>query len=499
MKKYLVLLLLFVISGIMLAHRESPLKIIVDTDMGLDDVRALALLLQSDHVDIQAIIATEGAASIKQGSDYINKMLNYFDKKHIPIYEGHELKESAPFWREKVQSLNWEKYQSDSNLKISSIYKFKFPKALNESYVYVALGPLTNLDILTRLNIVSRDKIASVYFAGYHQLSEDNWQHTSSLINKFNIDFDSAAAYRFFNTQIPIYCFSLQEEQLPVFTCDLVFNNKGYSTSAAEFLREIYDKESIKEHLCGRHPYYAYDEIIALYLDEPYIGSFKMFMGDYNTYKLLDWNREESIMLFNEILSGEEANIRERETVVLSDYLYDPEFFKDDVKNLVDSIISKHGKEEWKAVLLTNELHRHLGIYSILGAKMGIRAREVLHANLDEVTVESFAGLEPPLSCLNDGLQVSTGASLGRGNISVVLNETSPKANFIKSDKMLEMNIKPELVLRIKADVKAAGQKYGFQSKEYFDEIRRLSFNYWLNLDRNDIFEEYIRKIDKGE
>jgi pyrimidine-specific ribonucleoside hydrolase len=39
----------------------------------------------------------------------------------------------------------------------------------------------------------------------------------------------------------------------------------------------------------------------------------------------------------------------------------------------------------WKAVVLTNELHHHMGHWSIVGAKMGIRAREILAAPLDNI------------------------------------------------------------------------------------------------------------------
>ena len=75
--------------------------------------------------------------------------------------------------------------------------------------------------------------------------------------------------------------------------------------------------------------------------------------------------------------------------------------------------------KEWKIVVLTNEFHEHMGIYSILGAKMGLRAREYFHLGIDELEILSFAGSTPPVSCLNDGLQVSTGATLGHGTITL--------------------------------------------------------------------------------
>jgi formylmethanofuran dehydrogenase subunit E len=51
------------------------------------------------------------------------------------------------------------------------------------------------------------------------------------------------------------------------------------------------------------------------------------------------------------------------------------------------------------------QFHEHLGIYSILGAKMGFRAREYFNVGIDELKIKSFVGSRPPVSCLNDGLE----------------------------------------------------------------------------------------------
>jgi pyrimidine-specific ribonucleoside hydrolase len=155
---------------------------------------------------------------------------------------------------------------------------------------------------------------------------------------------------------------------------------------------------------------------------------------------------------------------------------------------VVTRIIKKHGIEEWKACVLTNELHRHLGIYSLVGAKMGVRARELLKAPLDTLSVHSHAGGNPPLSCLNDGLQVSTGASLGRGTIHISETATEPAATFTYKDKRMVIKIKESIVQQIKKDIQKAIKKYGNLTPEYFAYIRRLSIRYWEELDRTKIF-----------
>jgi pyrimidine-specific ribonucleoside hydrolase len=132
------------------------------------------------------------------------------------------------------------------------------------------------------------------------------------------------------------------------------------------------------------------------------------------------------------------------------------------VAELAPRIIACHGLEEWKAAVLTSELHRHLGTYSIVGAKMGLRARERFNAALDELRVESRAGSQPPLSCLNDGLQVATGASLGRGTITVITNEPPAcEAVFRYGEGRLCLRLKPEFAQRIAADMAELVKRHG--------------------------------------
>jgi pyrimidine-specific ribonucleoside hydrolase len=169
------------------------------------------------------------------------------------------------------------------------------------------------------------------------------------------------------------------------------------------------------------------------------------------------------------------------------------------VRPWLEKIIATHGLEEWKATLLTNELHRHLGTYSIIGAKMGIRARELLGAAFEDVRVESHAGLKPPLSCLNDGLQVSTGASLGRGTIRVVEGRSpAPEAVFIHDDKAVRLRLKQTIVERIRADIAAAIKQHGNVTPAYFAAIRQLSLHHWAELKRAELFEETTEPIPLG-
>jgi pyrimidine-specific ribonucleoside hydrolase len=190
-------------------------------------------------------------------------------------------------------------------------------------------------------------------------------------------------------------------------------------------------------------------------------------------------------------MSGGQA-LAPRATVVLRRYPTEPQAFRPDVRPFLQPIIARHGLEEFKAALLTNELHRHLGTFSILGAKMGIRAREVLGANLDQLTVESWAGRKPPLSCFNDGLQVATGASLGRGTIQVRQGEPIPAATFRYGSKKLTLRLKDDIFRRIRGQQQALVKRFGGMGPEYFQEVRAASLKHWLELDRREIFVETL-------
>lgn len=174
---------------------------------------------------------------------------------------------------------------------------------------------------------------------------------------------------------------------------------------------------------------------------------------------------------------------------VLKSFLLPQEFYADDVADIVGNCIKRHGEAEWRAVVLTNEIHGHLGIYSTLGAKMGVLAREIFRERglEGEISVLSFAGSVPPVSCLNDGLQVSTGASMGHGLFALSGGaDTSVKARFTCGKTSVEISLKPEYEELIKADINRGVALYG-HAPEYWEYVRGLALRYWKDWDRKQI------------
>ena len=172
---------------------------------------------------------------------------------------------------------------------------------------------------------------------------------------------------------------------------------------------------------------------------------------------------------------------------VLKSFQFPLDLYADDVRDIVGTCIERYGEREWKIITLTNEIHGHLGIYSTLGGKMGLYAMELLQAD-HSISVLSYAGDVPPVSCFNDGLQVSTGASLGHGLISISDEaEKRAEAVFACGQKSVRLKLKPEYENAVIADIKRGVALYG-NTPEYWLYVRSLALDYWRNWDRKEIF-----------
>jgi pyrimidine-specific ribonucleoside hydrolase len=166
------------------------------------------------------------------------------------------------------------------------------------------------------------------------------------------------------------------------------------------------------------------------------------------------------------------------------------EMFNYDVRPIVDSAIARYGYDEWKANVMTDEFHGHLGVFSIVGAKMGIKARELFDVGPDELKVVTYAGSRPPYSCLNDGIQVSTGATLGMGTIRLASDSIArPSAVFTCKGRSVRISLKKEYLDRVDADIREGIVKFGLMDDGYWKLVRRNALKYWLEWDRDVIFD----------
>lgn len=157
-----------------------------------------------------------------------------------------------------------------------------------------------------------------------------------------------------------------------------------------------------------------------------------------------------------------------------------------DTVEFSECIINTHGNDEWQKGLFTYQLHGHWGIYSLLGVKMGLYAKELSLFSGPVDQVVSYAGSQPPLSCLNDGLQVSTGATLGNGKIQIAKSSGPVKAQFQFSHHCFTLILKKSLQKKLEHDLQKI--KASNDGIKYWKAIEQQSMVYWLNWNRKTIF-----------
>ena len=117
--------------------------------------------------------------------------------------------------------------------------------------------------------------------------------------------------------------------------------------------------------------------------------------------------------------------------------------------------IQENKKEENMDNTLSNieKFHGHLGPYAVIGYKMGIIANENLGDDPFIKNAKVWTGCNPPISCIIDGIQLSSGCTLGKGNIEVI-DENTPKAVFTnKNGKNIIIQLNEEIRNEIDSEV----------------------------------------------
>lgn len=168
-----------------------------------------------------------------------------------------------------------------------------------------------------------------------------------------------------------------------------------------------------------------------------------------------------------------------------------PDALREDLRVRRESILQKNGRVEWFAQLQMNELHEHLGAYSIIGVKMGLRAAELLNAPPHGMKVVSHISGEPPQSCMNDGIIVSTGSTPGRTLFTIASRDgVGASVTFTRGGRSVTLRLKAEWETRIRSKIREILDEHSLEDPEYWIEVRRVGLEIWENWHRSDLFEE---------
>src|SRR5258706_13582357 len=92
------------------ASLNAQTPVIIDTDVGNDDLLAIAFLLSRKDVKVEAITIVDGLAHVPVGAANVLRLLEVAAATNVPVYAGREapLQRTAPFpseWRRTADTM----------------------------------------------------------------------------------------------------------------------------------------------------------------------------------------------------------------------------------------------------------------------------------------------------------------------------------------------------------------------------------------------------------
>ena len=478
MKRNSIITALLLLSLNLWSHPWKPSHyVIVDTDGGIDDMKAISMLLASPDVRVLAVIVSPGALSAGNAYVKVRSLLNSYYHEGLPVGINRICELKSPEFPLPLQI----KWGDERNISPESAPDF--------------------IEVIKDITQAEKNPVSFINLAGMSTAVNALWKipglekHIKDFIWSadgmedkagFNYNIDKKAAAGMLRQEIPVKI---------VRNCSLTGNDffdaamlqsiAEIKTVYAKRISSFFNMTNVKNH---RFSFSASDEMCAVFLHYPDLFA-SVTSGNVSdlTPSDVDGLRKSVIRIFK----GETV----AKNQVIKEFPADPSFYFDDLSGSVTEIIDKYGPDEWNSGIIANELHRHLGTFAILGVKMGIRAREYFDTGVDEFQAISYAGSVPPVSCFNDGLQVSTGATPGHGLLTVINDSVArPSAEFKYMNRTIRLTLKPEITKKITSELKEINFIYGLDSNTYWELVRKNTIKYWLSMDRHEIFEiEEIR------
>ncbi|MBK7629061.1 MAG: nucleoside hydrolase [Bacteroidales bacterium] len=471
MKRLLFTIICLSLTLSLFSHPWKPRHyVIIDTDGGIDDMKAITMLLASPDVRVLAITVSPGSLTSGEAYIKVRSLLNSFYHEGIPVGINRISKFKSPEFPVALAT-NWgnetglnEKNEPDHLNLIAKILSAEKTKI-----TFICLGSMSTAATAIKDLPVFKKQVNQIVWSGSGHDEKEG----------FNYKADIPAAESVLKSDVVLKIVrGLESESF--YTQTLLKQIDNLHNAYSRKISDFFSANAANNHSFS---FNAYDEMVPLFLHYPNL--FTINSG--KNYVTCSPRNIDSLRICSaKIISGE--NIARNQ--VIRDLPLSPSFYFDDIEPFVTEIINRYGIDEWTSGVIANELHRHLGVFAIIGVKMGIRAREYFNTGVDEFSAVSFAGSMPPLSCMNDGLQVSTGATPGHGLLTVINDAPAiPAVEFSYLDRKIKLTLKPEIAEKISSELKEINFIHGLDSDIYWELVRKNSVKYWRDLDRHEIFD----------
>jgi len=455
-------------------HNPAKHPVIIDTDCAPDDFRALNYFLSDRELDILAITSADGTLEPEEGFLKIRTLLNDLGHEGIPSSQGIIAKNESPAWRNIATSFKWGKplisYTQPTEIKE---FLVKIISDEQKKVDIICMGPLTNIANAIIMKPSIKQEINRIIWF-------DQCQPGSKWTN---YGMDCLSADYILHTQIPVHRIKTRKEPLS-FNKALLEKIKQINSPYAQKIYNTHTTDSLLQKIERNH-LKIWDDLTAMYYFHPELFQVDTTQAD-TAGTIIHLKKDINIQdKITHILNSFTNHMR----TVLKAIPTDTTHYQADIAPYIKPIIEKHGILEWEAAVIANEMHHHLGLYSIIGVKMGIRALNYFHALPEHLDIVSYCGTIPPQSCMNDGLQVATGSTTGNGTFHLKEAEMFPKIKVRYKNQIIELEIKNTPYKTIQKIINKGKKSHGLGTEAYWSYIRKQSLQKWLEMDRQEIFE----------
>lgn len=242
-------------------------KLIIDTDPGIDDAAAIAILLSDPSLDVKLIASVSGNVGIEHTTNNALKLLTFFNKD-IPVAKGAAM----PLMRGNIFATNAHGKSGmggfefpEPNLELllkenAVMSEYHTIMALEEKVTILTIGPLTNIALLISTFPEVKEKIEEIIMMG-----GSTERGNIGVYSEFNVNVDPEAAKIVFRSGIPITMLGLdigRKARLTPGDLDEL-DNCGKAGKMISSLFRSYDGGNIEEGVK------MYDPSAAMYLLEP--------------------------------------------------------------------------------------------------------------------------------------------------------------------------------------------------------------------------------------
>jgi len=251
-------------------------KIILDTDIGVDDALALILALKSRELQLEAVTTVSGNVHVDKSTKNALKILELMGRRDVPVASG-----AAKPLRRKLHTaehIHGKDGLGDSGLpepKIKPVDKNAVDLIIEKisenpgEIILVPIGPLTNLALAIKREPQVTEKIKGIVLMGGAYGVTPYGYGNVTPVAEFNIYTDPEAAKIIFESGIKITAIGLDVTTDPeaLLTWRDIERIKKAGSEAAEIITRILEKPmSIMERRTGRRAVAIHDAMAVSYL-----------------------------------------------------------------------------------------------------------------------------------------------------------------------------------------------------------------------------------------